>query len=72
MEDIHQRTKMKKEMYSKTEFQVEDVKYHWIKQEIKEDNVVLDIKSDMIKKETFNTKVIKQDPENYFNFTVFM
>ena len=37
MEDIHQRTKMKKEMYSKTEFQVEDVKYHWIKQEIKED-----------------------------------
>ena len=67
MEDIHQTIEMKKELYCKTEFQVEDAKYNWIKQDTKEeDNVVLNNKSDIIKKETFNPEVIKQDPEHYF------
>ena len=60
---------LKKEPFIKTEFRVEDMKYNWIKQEIKgeEYDVVMDNKSDMIKNDTCSPdKGIKQDPENNF------
>ena len=70
MGDIHPIMDLKKEPFIKTEFRVEDMKYNWIKQEIKgeEEDVVMDNKTDMIKNETCtcNPEGIKQDPEHYF------
>ena len=53
---------LKKEPFIKTEFRVEDMKYNWIKQEIKgeEDDAVMGNKSDMIKNETCNPELINE------------
>ena len=69
MEDIHPSSiDMREELFIKTDFQVEDVEYNWIKKEIKKEDinsVVMDNTSDTIKEETGNSEIIKQDPANY-------